>query len=139
MNKVCGYLVKGLIPFFLIALSSQAFGQIWEPVVESEEKSVYYYDPTTVKREGDIVTYWELSNYGVPLKSGSVTVISSKSKVIQDCKNGRYRIADLIDYDGPSGQGNIIYVAMLTMTNWYSSPVGSVNDAMRSKVCKDKT
>jgi hypothetical protein len=116
--------------------SLNAHSQIWEPVVQSETNSVYSFDPTTVKRQGDIVTYWELSDYSPPLKEGNLIVASSKSKVIQDCKNDRYRIADLIDYDAPGGRGNIVNVAMVTMTNWYKGQPGSVNDAMKMQVCK---
>jgi hypothetical protein len=120
----------------ILFLGFNAYGQIWEPVVQSETNSVYSYDPTTVMRDGDIVTYWELSDYSPPLKEGKLVVVSSKSKVIQDCKNDRYRISDLIDYDAPGGRGNIVNVAMLTTTNWYKGQAGSVNDAMKSKVCK---
>jgi hypothetical protein len=128
--------MKKIISIFLYFLSSYAFCQIWEPVVESETNTVYSYDPTSVKREGNLVTYWTLSNYGVPLKDGNRTVLSSKSKVIQDCKVDRYRIADLIEYDGPNGRGSVVNVAMLTMTNWYYGRAGSINDVMREKVCK---
>lgn len=129
-------LVKKLLPFFLFAFSSHAFSQMWEAIVESETNSVYSYDPVTIVREGDIVTYWELSNYGTPLKVGDLIIVSSKSKVTQDCKNNTYRIGDIIDYDGHNGQGNVVNIAMLTMTNWYSSFPGTVNEVMRTKVCK---
>ena len=91
-------------------LSLRAYGQLWEPVVESDDGSVYSYDPTSVKREGDLVIYWELSDYSKPLKSGRLSVISSKSKITQDCKNNRYKVGDLIDYDGHKGTGNIVNV-----------------------------
>ena len=120
----------------LLIVSNSSYGQLWEPVVESDDGSVYSYDPTTVKREGDIVTYWELSDFSKPLKSGHLMVTSSKSKIIQDCKNNRYKVGDLMDYDGHKGTGNIINVAMVTETNWYKGGEGSVNEVMKNLVCK---
>ena len=120
-----------------IFFSLRAYGQLWQPVVESDDGSVYSYDPATVKREGDIVTYWELSDYSKPLKSGHLIVASSKSKIIQDCKNNRYKVGDLIDYDGHKGAGNIVNVAMVTETNWYKGGEGSVNEVMKDLVCKE--
>jgi hypothetical protein len=128
--------VKRIFILLSIFLSLRAYGQLWEPVVESDDGSVYSYDPTTVKREGDIVTYWELSDYSKPLKSGRLSVISSKSKITQDCKNNRYKVGDLIDYDGHKGTGNIVNVAMATETNWYIGQEGSVNEVMKNFLCK---
>jgi len=125
------------LPLFLL-LSNSAFSQIWVPVIESENNAVYSYDPISVKREGDIVTYWELSDYSTPLKSGQLQVVSSKSKMIQDCKNNRYKVGDLIDYDGHNGTGNIVNVAMVTETNWYQGGSGSVNEVMKDMVCNKK-
>ena len=122
--------------FLLILISTSSYGQLWEPVVENDDGSVYSYDPTTVKREGDIVTYWELSDFSKPLKYGHLMVASSKSKIIQDCKNNRYKVGDLMDYDGHKGTGNIINVAMVTETNWYKGGDGSVNEVMKNLVCK---
>lgn len=128
--------MKNLLLLCFLLSTGPAFGQLWEPVVESDDGSVYSYDPTTVKREGDIVTYWELSDYSKPLKSGYSMVTSSKSKIIQDCKNNRYKVGDLIDYDGHKGTGNIVNVAMVTETNWYKGGEGSVNEVMKNLVCK---
>jgi len=121
---------------FLFLFSFSVYGQVWEPVVESENGSIYSYDSTSVKREGDIVTYWELSDYSSSLKSSGIVVVSSKSKVIQDCKNNRYKVGDIIDYDGHKGIGNIVNVIMVTETNWYQGGLGSVNEVMKDKVCK---
>jgi hypothetical protein len=127
--------MKYFFPIFLL-LATSSFAQIWEPVVESENQVTYSYDSSTVKREGDIVTYWELVDYSKPLKSGNLMVISSKSKIIQDCKNNRFKVADLIDYDGHKGMGNIVNIELARTTNWYQGTPESVNEALKDKVCK---
>ena len=49
--------------FLLLLISTSSYGQLWETVVESETNTVYSIDSSSVKREGDIVTYWELVDY----------------------------------------------------------------------------
>ena len=125
-----------LIPLSLFILANYAFGQIWDPVIQGDNGTVYSYDSVSVKREGDTVTYWELVDYSAPLKSGSLTVVSSKTKVIQDCKNNRFKVAELIDYDGHKGTGNIVNIELARQTNWYQGTPESVNEVLKNKVCK---
>ena len=125
-----------LISLSLFILSSQAFGQIWDPVAQTDDGTVYSYDSASVKKDGDTVTYWELVDYSVPLKSGGLALVSSKTKVIQDCKNNRFKVADLIDYDGHKGMGNIVNIELARQTNWYQGTPESVNEALKNTVCK---
>jgi hypothetical protein len=127
--------MRRLILFLLLISSLNVYGQIWEPIVESDKKIVYSYDSTSVKRDGDIVTYWELVDYPTPWISGNKTIISSKTKVIQDCKNNRFKISDLMDYDGRKGMGNIVNIELVRKTDWFYGEEGTVNDAMMKLVC----
>ena len=128
--------MKRLLIFIGISLSLTAYGQAWEPIVESETQVEYSYDPSSVKREGNSVTYWELSDYKNPLRDGNLIIMSIASKVVQDCKNSRYKVTDMIQYDGHKGMGNVVNVVMSTQTNWYTSVSESVNSAMQQLVCK---
>lgn len=122
--------------FFLLLIALNVHGQTWEVVAESEKKTTYSYDPASVKRAGEIVTFWELVDYSAPLKSGKLTIRSSRTKIIQDCKNKRFKVADLIDYSGHNGTGAIVNVELVKMTGWYQNLPDSINDAFREKVCK---
>ncbi|QWD13099.1 hypothetical protein G6703_02180 [Polynucleobacter paneuropaeus] len=76
-------------------------------------------------------------DYKTPLKSKDLVVTSSKSKIIQDCKNNRFKVSDLIDYDSHGGMGKIVNIEMIRQTNWYYGKPESINDAFRELVCKD--
>ncbi|WP_425334209.1 surface-adhesin E family protein [Polynucleobacter sphagniphilus] len=43
---------------------------MWEPVVESEDHNVNSYDPSSIKQDGDMVTFWEMIDYKTPIKYG---------------------------------------------------------------------
>ena len=96
----------------MFTLSGNVYGQIWEQVASTEQGTVYFYDPASVRRDADIVTYWELVDYMQPLQSGNIVVTSSKTKVIQDCKNNLFKIEDLLDYDGHKGMGRVVNVEL---------------------------
>ena len=125
-----------LVTLIALLFSINVYGQLWESVVESESNTIYSYDPSSVMRDGDMVTYWEMADYKTPLKSGNLVVVSSKSKVIQDCTNNRFRVSDLVDYDGHNGNGNIVNVTMVSVTGWYKGTLNSVNDVLKEKVCR---
>lgn len=128
--------MKKIIMSFSLLASFNTYAQLWDPVVESESNTVYSYDSSSVKRDGDIVTYWELVDYGTPLKSGSLVVVSSKTMVIQDCKNNKFKVSTLMDYDGHKGMGHIVNVELFRTTNWYEGTPDSVNEVMKQQVCK---
>ena len=129
-------IIKILLILYL-TLPTTVFGQIWESVVQSESLTTYSYDPLSVKREGDIVSYWELVNYETPLKSGGLVVASSKTMVIQDCKKNKFRVSTLMDFDGHKGMGKIVNVELFRTTNWYEGTTGSVNEVLKKLVCKE--
>jgi hypothetical protein len=128
--------MKKLLFILFLFIASPAYSQLWEAVTSSDGQNIYSYDPASIKREGDIVTYWELVDYSIPWKSGNLTIVSSKTKVVQDCKNNKYKISDLIDYDARKGKGNIVNVEMQRQTDWYQGAEGTVTDEMMKLVCK---
>lgn len=128
--------MRYLISIIFFFFSAYSYGQIWESIVQSDTKVVYSYDSTSIKRDGDIVTYWELVDYPTPWISGNKTIVSSKTKVIQDCKNNRFKISDLMDYDGHKGMGNIVNVELVRKTDWFYGKEGTVNDVMMKLVCR---
>lgn len=127
--------MRKTIGVILMLLSLNCLGEQWNSVVMNDNNSVYFYDPNTVKRNGDIVQYWELSNYKEGITDGKVVVLSSKSLVEVDCSKNKYRTLRVIDYDKHSGQGNILNISLNEQSNWSSSPMGTVSSVIEGKMC----
>jgi hypothetical protein len=127
--------MKNLLPLCLMLSIGPTFGQSWEPVAETDNGTAYFYDAFSVKRDGDLVTFWELVDYPTPLRSGKLVVASSRSKIIQDCKNNRFKVTDLIDYDGRHGSGKIVNIELVKSTDWYLGTPESINEALKNRVC----
>jgi len=128
--------------FFLIlsfSITSLVFGQEWIPIVESRTKDTYSYDLSTIVRDGDIVTFWELIDFKTPIKVNNTVVVSSKTKMIQNCRNNEFKISDFIQYDGHNGNGNIVNIELVKTTDWLEGLPGSVNLVIKNKVCNSQS
>lgn len=131
--------MKILLGSFLMLLSLTCFGEQWDSVVSNDNDTVFFFDPNSVKKNGDLVQYWELTNFKEKLKSGRIVVSSSKSLVEVDCKNNRYRNIQVIDYEREFGLGGIVNVDISSNEKWNSSPKESVSSVMERKMCSMKT
>lgn len=127
--------MRKIIGVFFMFLSLTCFGEQWNSVVMNDNNSVFFYDPNTVKKNGDVVQYWELSNYKVGITDGKIVVLSSKSLVEVDCRKKNYRTLRVIDYDKQSGQGKVLNISLTEQSNWSSSRMGSVSSVMKEKMC----
>lgn len=126
------------IGLFVITCSliTSAQGEQWKSIVESESKDVYFYDPNTLLRDGEKIEYWELTNFKSPVIVESLVFKSSKSQVLLDCENNKYKTLNAIDYDSDYARGNIVNVSMVEKTYWHSIDEGSVADVIQITLCK---
>jgi len=125
-----------LFIFLSLICSFNVYGQVWETVVETDDHTMYSYDASLIKRDGDIVTFWELVDYKTSIKSGKSIVLSTKTKIIQDCKNNRFKVSDMIEFDGHNGLGSMVNVTVGSNTNWYTTKPDSINEVLKEWVCK---
>ena len=128
-------LSRKILMIGVILYSLTSYGEQWDSVVMNDNSTVFLYDPTSVKRNGDTVQYWELTNYKEKLKSGNIVVGSSKSLIEVDCKKSRYRNLQVMDFEKEYGLGTLVNVDISGMTQWYPSEKGSVSSAMEDKIC----
>lgn len=123
------------LPLIIMIIASFAYGQVWYPAILSENNNTYFYDPNSIRRSGDVVTYWEMVDYAKPLIVGTLAIASTRSKVAQNCQNRSFIVTDLIDYDGPRGAGNIVNIELARTSTWRDVPPGSVGEGLIQKVC----
>ena len=76
--------------FLIISLfiSFSVYGERWVYVVSNDDRTDYFYDFDNIKRNGELIEYSELVNYGKPLMLDKLKIYSTKSQVNVDCKNG---------------------------------------------------
>jgi hypothetical protein len=81
-----------------------AQAQDWANYGESEI-GVHYWDPTSVRADGDRKRVWRLIDRRHKLGNG---IQSGKALIEIDCKAGKYRYLKTMQYSGKMGQGTYL-------------------------------
>jgi hypothetical protein len=91
-----------------------------------DQSIVFYYDPSTIQRDRDIASVWELADYpsGHTSRSG-VAFRSKKEQNRYDCKAETFSLGTAVYFDGNMASGNIIS-SDNTSTEWIPAPADSV-------------
>ena len=122
--------MRRLIPALAISLAFAAGcarTPAWKLLGATPDESiVFYYDPSTLQRERDIASIWELADYpsGHTAKSG-VSFRSKKEQTRYDCKAAAFSLGTAVYFDGNMGSGNVIS-SDTTSTEWIPAPPDSV-------------
>ena len=120
-------------------------GETWVAVdsaYQSPLRETVYFDPKTIRREGDLVTLWQLTDYKMmqgnapfgTFMMGPHRFLSTKTHKEFDCVHHRVRLLASSEFSQHMGTG--IQNAVL-VTQGYGQPVepGSINQALLSVAC----
>lgn len=130
---------KLLLVFCLSSVAGVTQAQ-WRVVAETDFFTTSI-DPSTIRKEGRFVRYWELTNYVEPRKSARGGLyLSTKLQVKLDCKEERSAIISSVGFSGKDGYGEIVYsesVAAIQLT-WSPDVPGSAGAKVSDFVCHTK-
>lgn len=87
----------------LAAMSPGAMAE-WVQVAESD-KTVYYIDPATIRKNGNFRRYWSILDLKQPGKDGEM---SMRALVEYDCKEERSRHLSATVHSKPMASGEIL-------------------------------
>ena len=80
----------------------------WEKIGESAT-AIEYFDPDTIRRNGDKVKFWSLSDYKTVQRAlGVAPFLSSKAQDEFDCKEEQVRTLAYVLYFGNMGGGEAV-------------------------------
>ena len=101
----CAQLVFGAA--FLAATASMAQGDI--KAVGDSEKAVYYVDTGTLKRAGDIRTFWSIMDYKQPqTTSRGATYNSTRTNMEINCKEQTVFMRQFSMHSGNMTKGEVL-------------------------------
>lgn len=123
-------------------------GETWVAVdsaYQSPSRETVYFDPKTIRRDGDLVTLWQLTDYKLMqgnapfgrFMMSSHRFLSTKTHKEFDCAHHRVRLLASSEFSQHMGTG--IQNAVL-VTQGYGQPVkpGSINQALWEVACAMK-
>lgn len=91
--------------FVLLALSALSARAEWVIVNVDENGRLFYIDPVTIEKTGDIRRAWVLENYRIAESGG---ILSTMLLDEFDCNELRGRAIQAVAYSGHMGTGNIV-------------------------------
>jgi len=106
------FLTLPLAFWFLITLlvlsTAPAYAE-WVKIGESQGGSTVYVDPDTVRRNGELVKMWYLTNYSAIHGRGDNSYLSTKIQAEYDCTEERFRILAVTQFSGNMGSGESVH------------------------------
>jgi len=108
-------------------------------VYTTDNLKTIYVDPSTIKRDGNLVDFWMLHSYNYPMDyEGGKQYQSTIGRSVYDCKNEIQRTLYYTIYQGPKGTGDVLGFAnyLNDKPNWSPIIPSSPNMIIFKRVCK---
>ena len=119
-----------LAPLLLVTGSAWAE---WVWVAESDNANLYI-DPSTIRKDGNLVKVWKISDLKQRHKDGE---LSRRVRAEYDCKEERYRVLSLSEHSGPMASGTTLFTHdyLGEPDKWKQIPPESVGETVQKIVC----
>lgn len=93
----------------LLVLSSEPVYAEWVAVGDNDDPGMtVYMDPATIRREGNLVTVWELLDYKNAQTQKGISHLSIKVQFKYDCVKERHRLLAFSQYSDNMGRGQVV-------------------------------
>jgi len=117
----------------LLAVASSSAAAEWVEV-DSDETLTFYINPTTIRRDGNLVRMWELLEYKTARMRDKVKYMSSKAESEYDCKAEQLRTLSLSLHSGNMAGGGAVY-STDDPDNWRPVPRGGGIEVLWKIAC----
>lgn len=132
---------RPLNAFAALLLAGASAGALAEVWIETSRNDDYiaYGDPSSIRREGDLVKMWSMFDYkkpqaGLPGK----TFLSTKRQFEYDCKDARLRALAVSSHAAQQGKGDAL-ASVSVKYNWSAVVPDSADDYLLKFACKNYT
>jgi len=117
---------------FLVCLMMLA-GSAWAGWVfyGETDTSTFYFDPTTIRKDGNMRRVWELQDMRKRHKNGDM---SRRMRYEYDCKQERYRYLAISGHSEPMTDGTTLYIEGED-NNWMAIAPGTIVATIFEIVC----
>ena len=98
---------------------------------DENERGIFYFDPATIRKDGNLRKAWESIDHKNPGESGER---SARLLIEYDCKKERYRRLSGFLFSGPMVSGDIL-VSSSAPGAWDYPPPGTPAETILKLVC----
>ena len=103
----------------------------WVVYAETADTSTLYYDPATIRKEGNMRRVWVLIDLRERGRSGEM---SSRMRFEYDCKQERYRFLGISGHSEPMAGGKVLVTAGED-NDWRAIAPRTIDETMLKIVC----
>jgi surface-adhesin protein E len=132
-----GYIPGCWLLVTLLVLSVRPLYAKWVSVGETQADITVYADPDTIRRKGDLVQMWQLSDFRTVQTVGGDSYFSSKALNEYDCAEERTRVLAFTWFSDNMGSGHVVY-SNSNERNWEPVAPHSINEALWEVACSKK-
>ena len=100
--------MKRLLMGLMLVMTATAASAEWTRVGDADE-FIQYVDVATIRRNGNLVKMWYLSDHKTVKTVDGNSFLSDKAQWEFDCKEERWRVVAYIWFDGKMGSGKVVY------------------------------
>lgn len=123
--------MRRLLLAMLIATVNAPAWADWVRYQSSDSGTIHYYDPSTVRKSGNLVRVWGMQSYSIEIAGAW----SRRAYQEYDCKEIRSRLLQVEAFSGRMGSGDMLGPAT-GVDRWEFVAPGTVSDALLQIVCK---
>jgi hypothetical protein len=121
--------MKKLFLVFLMLLAGAAWAE-WV-VYNQSESSTHYFDPATIRKDGNMRRVWTIQNFE---QRGTDGQMSNRAQFEYDCKEERYRFLDISQHSEPMAGGKVLTMEIGSGL-WRGIAPGTISASMLDIVC----
>jgi len=118
--------------FALLFVSGSAFAE-WRFLVENAKDDMYYIDLETIRKDGNMRTFWSKTESKSRRKDGT---ISYREKLEIDCKKEGVRILAIATFAEPNLRGTLIFQGDFPNAPFDAIAPGTIDNTFMRLVCK---
>ena len=122
----------------LLLLSSGSAYAEWVKVSDSDEagKTVYV-DPSTIRRNSNLVKMWQFSDYKTVQTVGGIRFLTAEEQWEFDCAEERSRVLTLKEFSGNMRSGTVVY-SNTEVGKWQPVAPGTLGHKLWTVACSKK-
>ena len=129
-------MMKRLLMGLMLLVTAGAASAEWT-VAGGNDQFVQYVDRATIRRNGNFVKMWDLTDFKMARTVAGDSYLSSKSQQEYDCKEEKSRTLAFTWLSGQMGNGKVVY-ANSDPRKWSPIQPGSVRETQWKIACGKK-
>ena len=131
---------KKIIIFLTLSFLPIMASATWEFGMTTASGDTIFFDQARIKRQGNQVSVWFMTNFAEPLRLSKGVSKSSIDSTEYDCANRTRRITYMSNFSSSNGQGELLQTFNRSelSTEWKQVPLNSTADLFSNYFCKLK-